>query len=92
MCFLGYPERVKGYRLWDRSQKRVKIIVSRNVTFNESEMPYLQSNSDKQQDSEGKDSLKEYRNINTNIPTTLNEVERQNQSKENEENEIIEEE
>ena len=90
--FSGYPEGVKGYRLWDRSQKGVKIIVNRNVTFNESVMPCLQSNSDKQQDNEDEDSLEESRNISTNIPTTSSEVESQIQSEENEENEIIEEE
>lgn len=39
--FLGYPEGVKGYRLWDRSQKGVKIIISRDVTFNELDMSCL---------------------------------------------------
>lgn len=89
--FLGYPEGVKGYRLCDRSQKGVKIIVSRNVTFNETEMPCLKSNSTNQQDNEGEDSLEESRNISTNIPTTSCEVEIQNQAEENVENEIVEE-
>ncbi|KAL2470249.1 Uncharacterized protein Adt_38385 [Abeliophyllum distichum] len=41
--FLGYPEGVKGYRLWDRSQSGVKIIISKDVKFNESEMSCLES-------------------------------------------------
>ncbi|KAL2525883.1 Uncharacterized protein Adt_10937 [Abeliophyllum distichum] len=40
--FLGYPERVKRYKLWDRSQSGVKIIISRDVKFNESKMPCLE--------------------------------------------------
>ncbi|CAA3003523.1 retrovirus-related Pol poly from transposon TNT 1-94, partial [Olea europaea subsp. europaea] len=36
-----YPEGVKGYRLWDRSQKGVKIIISKDVTFNENEIPCI---------------------------------------------------
>lgn len=44
--FLGYPEGVKGYRLWDRSLPGFKTIVSRNVIFNESEFPcQIQSDS-----------------------------------------------
>ncbi|KAL2250110.1 UNVERIFIED_CONTAM: Retrovirus-related Pol polyprotein from transposon TNT 1-94 [Sesamum indicum] len=39
--FIGYPVGVEGYRLWDRSQPGYKVITSRNVTFNEGEMPCL---------------------------------------------------
>ncbi|CAH9141104.1 unnamed protein product [Cuscuta epithymum] len=39
--FLGYPEGVKGYRVWDRNQVGFKVVVSRNVVFNESEFPCL---------------------------------------------------
>ncbi|KAL0442201.1 UNVERIFIED_CONTAM: hypothetical protein Sradi_0159000 [Sesamum radiatum] len=37
--FIGYPDGVKGYRLWLRSQPGYKVIVSRDVTFNEYEFP-----------------------------------------------------
>ncbi|KAH9705464.1 hypothetical protein KPL70_011882 [Citrus sinensis] len=36
--FLGYPEGVKGYRLWCTDFKPPKCIISRDVTFNEAEM------------------------------------------------------
>lgn len=39
--FMGYPEGVKGYRLWDRSVKGFRMITSRNVTFNECDMPCM---------------------------------------------------
>ncbi|KAL2227396.1 UNVERIFIED_CONTAM: Retrovirus-related Pol polyprotein from transposon TNT 1-94 [Sesamum indicum] len=39
--FIGYPEGTKGYRLWIRSQPGFKVLISRNVTFNENEMPCL---------------------------------------------------
>ena len=38
--FLGYSEGVKGYRLWNIERKGAKIIMSRDVTFNENEFPY----------------------------------------------------
>ncbi|KAL0454874.1 UNVERIFIED_CONTAM: Retrovirus-related Pol polyprotein from transposon TNT 1-94 [Sesamum latifolium] len=41
--FIGYPISVKGYRLWLRSQLGFKVIISRDVTFNETKMPYLSS-------------------------------------------------
>ncbi|KAL0458605.1 UNVERIFIED_CONTAM: Retrovirus-related Pol polyprotein from transposon TNT 1-94 [Sesamum latifolium] len=41
--FIGYPIGVKGYRLWLRSQPSFKVIISRDVTFNETEMPCLSS-------------------------------------------------
>ena len=34
--FIGYQEEVKGYKLWDPTNK--KVIISRNVTFDESEL------------------------------------------------------
>ncbi|KAH9702699.1 hypothetical protein KPL70_010850 [Citrus sinensis] len=36
--FMGYPEGVKGYKLWCTEMKPPKCIVSRDVVFNESEM------------------------------------------------------
>ncbi|CAH9067875.1 unnamed protein product [Cuscuta epithymum] len=39
--FLGYPEGVKGYRLWDRNQVGFKVVLSRNVVFNETDFPCL---------------------------------------------------
>ena len=49
--FLGYPEGVKGYRLWCTDLKPPRCIVSRDVIFNEQEMlkSYMQKleNSDK---------------------------------------------
>ena len=37
--FLGYPLGVKGYRLWLRDQKDYKVIISRDVIFDETRMP-----------------------------------------------------
>ncbi|GKF27618.1 retrovirus-related pol polyprotein from transposon TNT 1-94, partial [Tanacetum coccineum] len=34
--FLGYPDGVKGYRLWRLDDVKPKIIISRDVVFNES--------------------------------------------------------
>ena len=39
--FLGYPEDVKGYRLWDRSEPGLRIVISRDVVFNENDFPCL---------------------------------------------------
>ena len=36
--FLGYPEEVKGYKLWCTDLKSPKAIISRGVVFNEVEM------------------------------------------------------
>ncbi|KAH9670747.1 hypothetical protein KPL70_017094 [Citrus sinensis] len=36
--FLGYPEGVKGYKLWCTEMKPPKCIVNRDVVFNKSEM------------------------------------------------------
>ncbi|KAL2251745.1 UNVERIFIED_CONTAM: Retrovirus-related Pol polyprotein from transposon TNT 1-94 [Sesamum indicum] len=40
--FIGYPMGVKGYRLWVRSKPGFKVLISRDVTFNENEMPCLE--------------------------------------------------
>ncbi|KAL2470734.1 Retrovirus-related Pol polyprotein from transposon TNT 1-94 [Abeliophyllum distichum] len=71
--FLGYPEEDKGYRLWDRSQKGVKIIISQDVKFNESEMSCLKS--EKQQKTISGESLVEVEKVSTHISITLSEVE-----------------
>lgn len=38
---MGYSEGVKWYRLWDRSVKVFRMITSRNMTFNECDMPCI---------------------------------------------------
>ncbi|KAL0374317.1 UNVERIFIED_CONTAM: Retrovirus-related Pol polyprotein from transposon TNT 1-94 [Sesamum radiatum] len=48
--FIGYPNGIKGYRLWVRNQPVLKIITSRDVTFNEHEMPCLSDTSKKEID------------------------------------------
>lgn len=42
--FLGYPDGVKGYRLWGRTKPGVYVIVSRNVIFNKEDVLYLKNN------------------------------------------------
>ena len=42
--FLGYPEGVKGYRLWYKESPGVKIIISRDVMFNENEILSMRTN------------------------------------------------
>ncbi|GAB2300656.1 hypothetical protein Dimus_038630 [Dionaea muscipula] len=37
--FLGYQEGTKGYRLWDKGASGFKIMISRDVIFNENEFP-----------------------------------------------------
>ena len=37
--FLGYPQGTKGYRLWVRDTNGYKVIVSRDVVFDEHSMP-----------------------------------------------------
>ena len=37
--FLGYPHGVKGYRVWDKSRGGFKVIISRDIIFNENEFP-----------------------------------------------------
>ncbi|KAL2519673.1 Reverse transcriptase Ty1/copia-type domain-containing protein [Abeliophyllum distichum] len=39
--FLGYEENVKGYTLWVREEMGYKVIIRRDVVFNESLMPCL---------------------------------------------------
>ncbi|KAL2511259.1 Retrovirus-related Pol polyprotein from transposon TNT 1-94 [Abeliophyllum distichum] len=75
--FLGYHEGVKGYRLWDRSQNGVKIIISRDVKFNESEMPRLES--EKQQETISGESLVEVERVSITLPVSPSEVESDNQ-------------
>ena len=38
--FIGYPEGVKGYKLWCIEKGQHRSITSRDVTFNEKEFPY----------------------------------------------------
>ena len=45
--FLGYLERVKGYRCWCLEPGMRKCIISRDVVFNEQEMGNLVSKSDR---------------------------------------------
>ncbi|GAB2276096.1 hypothetical protein Dimus_039170 [Dionaea muscipula] len=37
--FLGYQEGTKGYRLWERESAGIKILISRDVIFNENTFP-----------------------------------------------------
>lgn len=50
--FLGYqqPHGTKGYRLWEREARGVKIIVSRDVIFNELSFPCKSSNNESSTD------------------------------------------
>lgn len=41
--FLGYPENVKGYKLWCIEKGEEKCLISRDVVFNELEMPMLKT-------------------------------------------------
>ncbi|KAL0322223.1 UNVERIFIED_CONTAM: Retrovirus-related Pol polyprotein from transposon TNT 1-94 [Sesamum calycinum] len=61
---------VKGYRLWLRSQSSFKVLISKDVIFNENEMPYLDDSQDKKH---------------VNLDTTFNKVEDNQQGEENEE-------
>ncbi|KAL0298359.1 UNVERIFIED_CONTAM: Retrovirus-related Pol polyprotein from transposon TNT 1-94 [Sesamum radiatum] len=60
--FIGYPDGVKGYRLWLRSQPGFKVLISRDVIFNESEFPCLSKTPKK---------IEDY-----NIESTFNKVEK----------------
>ncbi|KAL0415998.1 UNVERIFIED_CONTAM: Retrovirus-related Pol polyprotein from transposon TNT 1-94 [Sesamum latifolium] len=60
--FIGYPDGVKEYKFWLRSQPGFKVIISRDVTFNENEMSCLSSSSKNHTDSD--------------IESTFNKVER----------------
>lgn len=42
--FLGYPTNAKGYRLWD--EEKGKILIRRDVVFNEIEFKCKQSEND----------------------------------------------
>lgn len=46
---LGYPSGTKGYRLWSTEPEpgSSKIVISRNVVFDESRMPYLTESNEK---------------------------------------------
>ncbi|KAK4410235.1 Retrovirus-related Pol polyprotein from transposon TNT 1-94 [Sesamum angolense] len=44
---IGYPDGIKGYRLWLRSQPGFKVLISKDVIFNENEMPCLDNSQDK---------------------------------------------
>ncbi|XP_022883617.1 uncharacterized protein LOC111400428 [Olea europaea var. sylvestris] len=65
--------------LWDRSQKEVKIIVNRDVTFNESDMPRHKGKIEPARETkldEEKDQFKvKLGKLSTPTPTTPNEVE-----------------
>lgn len=43
--FLGYAKRVKGYRLWRLDLKPSKLIISKDVTFDETRMRMYSENS-----------------------------------------------
>ncbi|KAK4392578.1 Retrovirus-related Pol polyprotein from transposon TNT 1-94 [Sesamum angolense] len=75
--FIGYPVGVKGYRLWLRNQPGYKVIVSRDVTFNESEFPCLANSSKK--------------DLDHNIESTFNKVEDNPEDNQQGEEVVIEE-
>ncbi|KAL0381125.1 UNVERIFIED_CONTAM: hypothetical protein Sangu_0176800 [Sesamum angustifolium] len=68
--FIGYPEGVKGYRLWLRRQTGFKVLISKDVVFNETEMPCLDTPQNKKH---------------LNLDLTFNKVEDNQQGEENEE-------
>ncbi|KAI5671304.1 hypothetical protein M9H77_11668 [Catharanthus roseus] len=39
--FIGYPSRVKGYRVWLKGELSVKVVVSRDVVFNKLDISNL---------------------------------------------------
>lgn len=45
---LGYPKGTKGYRLWCIEPEHEKILISRDVRFDESKMPFLKKESSTQ--------------------------------------------
>ncbi|KAL4031342.1 hypothetical protein IC575_009619 [Cucumis melo] len=47
--FIGYPQGVKGYKLWCIEKGMNKCIISRDVIFNETEMPHCVKEQQKQQ-------------------------------------------
>ena len=36
--FLGYPEGIKGYKIWTLNGKPSRILISRDITFDEEQM------------------------------------------------------
>ena len=38
--FLGYPQGVKGYRLWCMEKVQPQVLISKDVVFRESKMYY----------------------------------------------------
>ncbi|KAL2232763.1 UNVERIFIED_CONTAM: hypothetical protein Sindi_1456300, partial [Sesamum indicum] len=60
--YIGYPEEVKGYRLWLRRQPGFKMIISRDVVFNKSKLPCLSKTTRKDED--------------YNVESTFNKVEK----------------
>ena len=42
--FLGYDDGTKGYRLWSNDSNKGKLIISRDVVFNENIFPCLETN------------------------------------------------
>ncbi|KAL2491142.1 CCHC-type domain-containing protein [Abeliophyllum distichum] len=87
----SYPEGVNGYRLWDRSQKGGKVIVSRDVTFNEFEMPCLGPNLEKLGGDQQEDDSRQLETIkvSTHIPSTSSEMETQIQQPDEEDEEAV---
>ena len=39
--FLGYPQGVKGYRLWCMEKGQPQVLISKDVVFRESGMSYI---------------------------------------------------
>lgn len=46
-AILGYPSGVKGYKLWSLEKGDNKVFISRDVLFNESLMPWKESQTSK---------------------------------------------
>lgn len=70
--FLGYSKGVKGHRLWDRSLTGMRIVIIRDVMFDESEVPCMDR--EEQQDIVRKKSPIEMEQVSVHIPITLCEV------------------
>lgn len=81
--FLGYIKKVKLYRLWDRSQKGRSIIISRDVTFNKSEIPWKKG--EEHQEFDRKESPFDVKWLRVHIPNTFNEIESHKQNLQNSE-------
>ena len=54
---LGYPQGVKGYKLWCIEDENQKLIVSKDVIFQEEIMPYLQNQKDQNGDHQVSESM-----------------------------------